>query len=104
MQRLVIVARLKKGAEQAAAELVAAGPPFDPAELGFLRHAAYLSATEVIFVFEGQEIEWRVDDLVANSFHWPVQAALEKWRPLVEGQPRIARERYYWEQKGKPAG
>jgi hypothetical protein len=86
MQRLAIVARSKRGAEQAAAELVAAGPSSDRAGLGFLGRAAYLSATEVIFVFEGQEIEWRVDDLVANSFRWPVQAGFEKWRRLVEGQ------------------
>ena len=104
MQRLVILARLKEGAEQAASELVAEGPPFDPVELGLVRHAVYISATEVIFVFEGEEVEWRVDDLVDDPFRWPVQAAFEQWRPLVEDQPRIARERYYWEREAGPAG
>ncbi len=97
VNRLAIVARLKDGAEGRAAELIDRGPPFDPASIGFERHYVFLSATEVVFVFEGPEVEWLVDDLVDNPFRWPVAEAFEEWRPLVEGPPRIARERYVWE-------
>ena len=42
MNRLLIIARLREGAYEQAEALMAAGPPFDPEELGFHRHAAYL--------------------------------------------------------------
>ena len=35
MEQIAIVARLKSGAEPRAAELIAAGPPFDPIEVGW---------------------------------------------------------------------
>ena len=55
MQRIAIVARLKPGAEERAAELIEGGPPFDARARGFERHAVYLSADEIVFVFEGPE-------------------------------------------------
>jgi hypothetical protein len=101
MEQLAIVARLRAGVEPEAAELLAAGPPFDPAEQGFTRHAVYLSAGEVVFVFEGPEVEWIVDGMVDDPFRWRVIEALDAWRPLVEGQPRIARAMYVWEEVGE---
>ena len=56
MNRLVLVARLKPEATAAAAELVAHGPPFDPEERGLSRHGVFVSAGEVIFVFEAPEV------------------------------------------------
>ena len=100
MEQIAIVAHLKSGAEQPAAELVAKGPPFDPEEHGFDRHTVYVSADEVVFVFEGHEVEWIVDRLVDEPFHWLVMAALEEWRPLLEGRPRIARPAYAWTREG----
>lgn len=99
MERLAIVAHLKPGAEPLAAELVANGPPFDPGEKGLDRHAVYLSADDVIFVFEGHEVEWIVDGLLDEPFHWLVTAALEEWRPLLDGHPRIARPAYSWKRE-----
>ena len=96
MERLAIVAHLKSGAEQRAAELVAKGPPFDPADSGLESHVVYLSAGEVVFVFEGPKVEWIVEELIDEPFKWPVTAALDAWRPLVEGNPRIARPAYVW--------
>jgi hypothetical protein len=96
MEQLAIVARLKSGMESRAAELIAKGPPFDPAETGLTRHSVYLSAGEVVFVFEGHEVEWIVDRMIDEPFRWPVTDALDAWRPLVEGQPRIARSVYTW--------
>ena len=99
MEQLAIVARLKPGAEPRAADLIANGPPFDPTESGLDGHTVYLSADEVVFVFEGHEVEWIVDRLVDDPFHWLVGEALERWRPLLEDQPRIARPAYVWRAK-----
>ena len=97
MERLAIVARLKPGTKVRAAELITAGPPFDPQAEGFERQSVYLSATEVIFVFEGREVELLVDALIQNPFKWMVSEAFEHWRPLVDGRPRIARECFFWQ-------
>ena len=97
MERVAIIARLKEGSEQRAAELVAAGPPFDLADSGIVRHSIYISPGEAVFVFEGHEVEWIVDDLIDEPFHDELQRALDQWREIVEGRPRVARERYGWQ-------
>jgi hypothetical protein len=93
MNHLAIVARLQQGKHEEAEALLRAGPPFDPAELRLDRHAAYLSATEVVFVFEAPEVEWIVNAVVDDPV---LSTALAPWRALVEGPPRMAHERYYW--------
>jgi hypothetical protein len=70
MEQLAIVARLKEGAEERARELIAGGPPFDPADAG--------------------------------PFQWPISDAFEVWRPLVEGEPRLARPCYSWHASSGP--
>ena len=94
MSRLVLVARLLPGSEAKATALLEAGPPFDPARVGMSRHLVFATGSEVVFVFEGHEIEWTVDDLVNHPI---VAAALEPWRKLGDGLPRIAEELYAWE-------
>ena len=96
MERLAIIARLKPDTATQAAELIAAGPPFAPQAEGFERHSVYLSATEVMFVFEGHEVDWLVDALIESPFKWIVSDAFDHWRPLIEGRPRIAREKFFW--------
>jgi hypothetical protein len=96
MEQIAIIARLRSGVEPRAAELIAHGPPFDPSQSGIERHAVYLAADEVVFVFEGNEVEWIVDGLVDDPFDWPVIGALDEWRPLLEGNPRIARPMFTW--------
>jgi hypothetical protein len=96
MERLAIVARLKEGSELRAAELIAAGPPFDLAETDIVSHSVYLSASEVVFVFEGHQVEWMVDDLIDEPFHPKIESAFDRWRAIVDGPPRIARERFTW--------
>ena len=97
MERVAIIAHLREGSEQRAAELVRAGPPFDLADTAIVRHSVYVSAHEVVFVFEGHEVEWIVDRLIDEPFHYELHRALEQWREIVDGQPRIARERFSWE-------
>jgi hypothetical protein len=96
MQRVAIVARLKDGRGPRAARLIAGGPPFDLAEIGLASHSVYLSAGEVIFVFEGDQVEWTVDELIDNPFRHEMQSAFDQWRPIIDGSPRIAREQFGW--------
>lgn len=100
MNRLMIVARLKEGAHERAEELLRQGPPFDPEDLGFQRHAAYLTAREVVFVFEAPEVEWIVNDILDDA----MLGALVPWEELVEGTPRVAHERYYWSPEANKLG
>ena len=93
MERVAIIARLKEGSEQRAAELVGAGPAFDLSNTGIVRQSIYLSASEAVFVLEGHEVEWIVD----QPFHHELHRALEQWREIVDGQPRVARERFGWQ-------
>lgn len=97
MERVAIVAHLKEGSEERATELIAKGAPFDLAETGIERHSVYLSASEVVFVFEGHQVEWMVDELIDGMFHYELHRAFEQWRPIVDGPPRIARERFGWQ-------
>jgi hypothetical protein len=101
MNRLMIVARLAEGAHEDAEKLLAQGPPFDPEELGLHRHAAYLTAGEVIFLFEAPEVEWIVNDIVDDPV---LSTALGPWRPLIEETPRIAHERFYWSRESSSLG
>jgi hypothetical protein len=101
MNRLMIVARLREGSHQEAERLLAQGPPFDPDDQGFHRHAAYITASEIVFVFEAPEVEWIVNDLVDDA---RLASALAPWHRLVEGTPRIAHERFYWSREENKLG
>jgi len=97
MERLAIVAHLKEGSHRRASELISQGAPFNLADTGIVRHFIYLSASEVVFLFEGHEVEWMIDSLIDEPFHHELQRALDEWRPIIEGRPRIAHERFAWE-------
>jgi hypothetical protein len=101
MQRVVVTAKLKLGSHAAAAEIVGAGPPYDPGELGLVRHAIYLSDSEVVFVFEGLDVEQQLRDLVNDPV---VSAAFAAWGPLLEGTPSVVHEVFYWEATGDGTG
>ena len=101
MNRLMIVARLRSDAHDEAEVLLHEGPPFDPAALGIERHAAYLTAGEVVFVFEGPEVEWVVNELIDDP---AISSYFEPWQKLVEGTPRLAHERYYWSRADEKLG
>jgi len=101
MNRLMIVARLNEGAHEGAEALLAKGPPFEPEELGFHRHGAYLTAGEVVFLFEAPEVEWIVNDIVDDPV---LAAAFGPWQKLIEGTPRLAHERFYWSREDSKVG
>ncbi len=92
-ERVVVVARLKDGSHERAVELIAAGPPFDPEEHGFVRHAVYLSSGDVVFLFEGPEAGRRVSDLVNDQV---TSAFFTQWAPLLDRSPQLAHESYFW--------
>jgi hypothetical protein len=96
MQQLAIIVPLKEGSGALAAELLDAGPPFDPEEAGFERHAVFLTDEEAVFVFEGREVAWNLDDLVDDPFHPLLQEAIGRWTEITEGRPRLARTAYSW--------
>jgi hypothetical protein len=98
MEQLAIVARLKPGTEAEAARLIEQGPPFEIGESGLERHTVYLSASEVVFVFEGPEVEWIVDSMIEDPFRPRLSDAFASWRDVVEGEPRIARPAYRWQE------
>lgn len=89
----MIIARLRDDAHDEAELLLREGPPFDPAAERLERHAAYLSAGELVFVFEAPEVEWVVNELVDDP---TVSSYFAPWQKLLDGPPRLAHERYYW--------
>jgi hypothetical protein len=96
MEQLAVVASLRSGAEEEARRLIELGPPFDPGERGFSRHSVFLSANEVVFVFEAEEVEGMLDALMTDPSSWVVQSTIEAWRPVLEGEPRVAPVAFSW--------
>jgi hypothetical protein len=94
MQRIVVIAKLKPGSHDAAAEILRAGPPYDPADIGLVRHGVYLSGSEVVFVFAGPDVEQQLSRLLGDP---AASAAFSVWAPLLDGSPSAAHELFYWE-------
>jgi hypothetical protein len=94
MDRLIIAARLRSGAEVDAAALIAGGPPFALGAMPFERHSVHVAEGVVVFVFEGAHADWHVDDLVEDPV---VTASFAAWAPLIERPPSIARAVFEWE-------
>jgi hypothetical protein len=94
MQRIVVIAKLKPDSHAAAGEILRAGPPYDPGDIGLVRHGVYLSGSEVVFVFEGPDVEQQLSRLLNDP---AASAAFAVWAPLLEGTPSAAHELFYWE-------
>jgi hypothetical protein len=94
MQRIVVIARLKPDSHAAAAEILRAGPPYDPGDIGLVRHGVYLSESEVVFVFEGSDVEQQLLGLLNDP---AASAAFAVWAPVLDGTPSAAHELFYWE-------
>jgi hypothetical protein len=93
MRRVAVTATRKPGSGERAAELVAAGPPFDPAAGGFERHAVYIAGDQAVFVFEGGHFEVLVENLARQPHGL---SAVGAWQELLDGVPRVVREAYFW--------
>jgi hypothetical protein len=93
MDRLILVAKLRPGSEAEARRIVDAGPPFAIDAIPFERHSVHIGAGSVLFVFEGDDCEYLVQDIVNDPV---VAAALSAWGPLLDGAPVIAQPAYTW--------
>ena len=94
VQRVGIALDLLPDSRTAAEQLIAKGPPFDLGEAGFERHWILLGNDRAVFVFEGEDVEQRVRDIVDD----PVRSAsLAAWGPILADSPRILHEAYAWE-------
>jgi hypothetical protein len=93
LDRVVVVVPLREGALERARELVAAGPPFDPAEKGLVRHEVFFTDTDAVFLFEGPSAAKAVRRLARDPATW---RAAGEWRRLLAGTPRLARSAYTW--------
>jgi hypothetical protein len=92
-RRATVVLPLKEGVLERVRELVAQGPPFDPANTSLTRHQLLLTPEEAIFVFEAETDE----GLTALLSQLDVWAAAVAWRDVVAGPPRLAEVAYAWE-------
>ena len=97
MRQVVVVFRLHEGNQPDAARLAAANPPFDPAEAGFTRLAAYVTRREVIFVLEGEEPLWREDELVSDFLRPALRERIDEWRKLADVNTWPAQPIFRWE-------
>jgi hypothetical protein len=101
MNRLMIVARLRDDAHDEAEILLREGPPFESESVGLERHSAYLTAGEVVFLFEGPEVEWIVNELVDDPL---IASYFAPWEKLIEDTPRLAHEHFHWSRADQKLG
>ena len=85
--RVAVTVPLKKGRLTQAEELVAQGPPFDPAALGFTQHQVFLSAHEATFVFVGPQAQATLARASRDPTLWHFGLA---WRDCIAGRPRLS--------------
>ena len=93
LRRATVIVPLQPGALAGVRELVAHGPPFDPAQTALTQHQLLLTEQEAIFVFEAQTEE----GLAAFLDQLDVMAGAIVWHDLVAGPPRLAAVAYAWE-------
>jgi hypothetical protein len=92
-ERIAIVARLRPGSRDRAAQILAEGAPYGLALAGFRWHSVFLAEEAVIFVFAGPGIERLVRALVNDRAR---SAAFGAWAPLLNGTPALAQEEFFW--------
>ncbi|MGZ4314638.1 MAG: hypothetical protein ACXVRK_01825 [Gaiellaceae bacterium] len=89
-EQVAVVVPLKPGCVERAKELVAKGPPFDPAALGLERHQIFVSEREAVFVFTGQNVREKLEQVTRNPTLWRAGLA---WRACIAGAPRLTNPR-----------
>jgi hypothetical protein len=93
MSRLVVVAPLRPGMRERAAELLTEGPPFVLEETDFDRHDVFLTDDEVVFVFEGDAGK---GPLRLDAEDPSLLVAAEAWQDLLAERPRLATTAFSW--------
>ncbi len=93
-RRIAVIAPLKPGSHQAAAELLRAGPPFDPEQINALeRHDVLLTPREAIFVFDFSDDSGAFATLAADP---SLLVSATQWNDLLDGPPRIGDLAFSW--------
>jgi len=101
-RRLVVVLPLKTGARDEVRALLDAGPPFEPETIeGLVRHEVFLTADEVVFMFES---DLGVDALAPVLSQPDVWQAAAAWHEHIDGPPRIAEGVFAWSRTEEAAG
>lgn len=93
VERVAVVVPLKEDALELARELIADGPPFDPADKSLARHEVFVTGTEAIFVFSGEDACESVRAIMRDSAVWP---AAERWGACLADRPRLAETGFAW--------
>jgi hypothetical protein len=92
-KRVAIVIPLSPNGCARARELVEAGPPFDISALPLDRHDVYVTDAEILFVFEGSNVQQALTNLVRDPQVWRSAAA---WKECIGGRPRLGEAEYSW--------
>ena len=98
--RSTIVVPIRPDKAARVRELIAQGPPFDPAATSLERHEVYLTDREVIFLFEGPDVQTFARELVRSPAAWRAAAA---WKDCIAGRPVAADQVYSWTRRGESA-
>ncbi len=86
-EQMAVIVPLKVGHAERAKELVAQGPPFDPAALGLERHEVFVTAREAVFVFAGPQLREKLEQATRDPTLWHAGLA---WRACMSGRPRLS--------------
>jgi len=98
-EHVAVIVPLKAGCRQRVRELVAQGPPFNPAALGLKEHQVYLRERDVVFVFGGAHVRAKVERAMRNPTLWHAGLA---WHHCIIGRPRLAAVTDTIPTKGEP--
>jgi hypothetical protein len=83
---LAVCVPLKPGCLGHARELLAKGPPLDPASLGLSGHEVYLSEGEAVFVFRGADVHAQVNRAIRHPAVWRAGVA---WQRCFARPPQV---------------
>lgn len=84
-EALTVFAPLKPGCLERARELLAKGPPFDPATLGLSGHEVYLREGEAVFVFRGDHVRTKIAKAIRHPAVWRAGLA---WQGCFAASPQ----------------
>ena len=87
LDEIDLIVPLRPGAQQRVRDLIAQGPPFDPAALNLRRHQVLLGPEDIIFAFEGPQIRQTLERTLTQPNLWKAGVA---WRRCIAGSPRIS--------------
>ena len=90
---LAVRVALKEGCLERARELLAKGPPLDPAALGLSGHEVYLREGEAVFLFRGRDVRGQVSKGLGHPAVWRAGLA---WQRCFAAAPQIVDAADVW--------